>query len=259
MGGKDQTAGNEFDAWMNTGGPSVRAEGAEDEPAEVAEAAGKRGKGERKQVGKRQEVLARLARKPAVVIPVVLAIAVVGLMVVRGGGNEPTPTESQYAALTPAVAEPTSSELPEVDLTAYGQMGEPAGEAAAPLADADADTDASASVAHTDEAAPPAPEVASEPEPEHQPVAEAGPEPAADTDQSTQNLKLRVEALENDLERARQTREANLRVIRNLRAEVAKQEGQRSYSVVAVLNDGVVVRDGSGSERVYGLGARIGE
>lgn len=251
MSGKDQTAGSEFDAWMGAG-PSVAAmpeadEAADTEAPEVAKRKAGKGKG--------KDALAKLIRKPLVLIPALLAVAVVGLMAVRGGGSEPSPAEGQYASIATTAPET----LPTVDPGAYDQLATPADEPSATLDAAPEIPPASEPTGAEDTTAPgdAAPEAASEPEPVSEPAAASEPEP--ESQPTRQELELRIAALENDLDRAQQTRAANLRTIRGLRAEIEKSKGQGSYSVVAVLDDGVVVRDSAGSERVYGLGARIGE
>lgn len=260
MNRNDETAGSEFDTWMGAG-PSVKASADVEAAADEVPMGGSEGK------SKATTALSTLIRKPMVLVPVVLGVAVVGLMLVRGGGAEPSPTESQYAALTTLEPEPTpaAAEVMDSEPSAYDQLGQPGDEAAVPL-------DAVAGGAFEQDAieavtVDPAPVVEPEVQPEPEPAPAPAPAPAAepavtgteDPERSRRELELRIASLENDLDRAQQTREANLRVIRDLRGQLAKHEGRGSYSVIAVLNDGVVVRDNSGSERVYGLGARIGE
>lgn len=234
MGGKDNTAGNEFDAWMG-GGPSVKAGAPLDEPA--TEPVGEPG-GE----GKRSAALVGLARKPLVLVPTVLAVVMVGLMLVRGG-DDPAAAESQYAAISTMPADAPPAAPDEVAAADYEQMG--------------------AAALDPPPAPDPAPDPAPAEEPETAAIAELVPAPEPEVEPESRpsrgDLELRIAALQNDLDRAEQTRAANLRTIRGLRSQVAGLEGKGSYSVVAVLNDGVVVRDSSGSEQVYGLGSRIGE
>lgn len=254
MSGKNETAGNEFDAWMGAG-PSVKARASLDD---VVDAGVPEEPGDKGRAGTKGAAVAGLLRKPTVLVPLVIAVAVAGLVVVRGGGGEPNPAEGQYAAIGTAPAET----LAEVDAGAHDQDKPPAGEASGPLGpppEATAEPESVATEVPPAAAVEARPEAEPTPTLEPAPVAEAAPKAESDSQPTRKELELRIAALQNDLERAQQTRAANLRTIRGLRAEVAKREGQGSYSVVAVLNDGVVVRDGSGSERVYGLGARIGE
>lgn len=254
MSRNDETAGNEFDTWMGAG-PSVKASPDVEAVADEAPADGAKSK------GKAATALSKLARKPLVLVPTILGVAVIGLMVVRGGGGEPSPAETQYAAIATMPQETMPEAAADTEPNPYGQPGQQPEQGVVPV-DATATGDPEDGLAL---AGGPAPDA--EPEAQQAPAPEAASEPAAepavaveaDSERSRHELELRIAALENDLDRAQQTRHANLRVIRDLRAQLAKHEGQGSYSVVAVLNDGVVVRDTSGSERVYGLGARIGE
>lgn len=248
MSGKEQTAGSEFDAWM-TGKPSAD-EGAAADEAQGEESPQAKGKKSATSGG-----LATVARKPMVLIPVVLAVAVTGLALVRGGGEPSGASETEYAAITAMPSDVATVDLTQAEPTAdagiYEQFAEPAGEVQAVD---DPDAVATVDAADPEDAVPVVEaEAMEEPRPEPEPEVDAADQP------TQKELELRIAALENDLERARQTREANLRSIRGLRAQLKELEGAGTYSVVAVLNDGVVVRDNSGSERVYGLGARIGE
>lgn len=247
MSGKDETAVDSFDAWMG-GRPSVMADGEAEQPAPDNDEHGE-------DAGALKSRAAKL-KSPAVLIPSLIGVVVVVLMLFRGQG-EPEPTEGQYAAIPTVAAESVAAPLPDAG------TAPPPPQAA--VADVEAEGAAEAPVAYeqlaqsADEAPLPAPAA---PETTQGTEAPAEAEQAAkDTDSgpSRRELELRIEALENDLDRAQQTRHANLRTIRSLRAQLAQLEGQGSFSVVAVLNDGVVVRDKGGSERVYGVGSRIGE
>lgn len=59
-------------------------------------------------------------------------------------------------------------------------------------------------------------------------------------------LAMRVEALQGDLDRMRSKLAAERRIVRG-----------HTYSVVALLTDGVVVRDETGSEHVYSVGSKF--
>lgn len=253
MVGNVEASGSEFDAWMRAG-PSVKvAAGVEDvDDAEVAGPA--KGKGRVK--GKRGAVIAGLARKPTVLIPAIIAVAAVGLMVLRNDGAEPAQAEGQYAAIATAPTDAVPGVLPASEANIYDQAAPVLDEPPVPV-DTIPEASTEPEPVLQSQAEPVAIAETPDVEPELEPVAAAAHESAEKP--TRHELKLRIAALQNDLDRAQQTREANLRTIRGLRAELERREGQGSYSVIAVLNDGVVVRDGSGSERVYGLGARIGE
>lgn len=77
------------------------------------------------------------------------------------------------------------------------------------------------------------------------------PAPAADTGEFTR----RIQALEGDLARARSgLKERDGRI-----ARLEREARKGDYTLVAVLNDGAVVRDSSGREQVITVGRKVGQ
>jgi len=261
---RDDIAGDEFDGWMSGAPAAGAARAAAPDPSRAPEASGEA-------VGKKSNLRSKLL-KPGVLIPCVLGLAVGALVLARGGSAEAPVVADQYSQVLPL----DPSVLPTVDTREQPVPGTVAPEAAqsqpgdsiaagaaagsaptviAAQASLPPQTTAQAALATAPveavAATPAAPAQSEAPAPKAAQAAPADPQA---------ELARRVAALEGDLDRAQQTRRADRQRIQRLERELAAAKAKAAdLTVVAVLSDGVVVRSGAGSERVYAVGSRIAE
>lgn len=255
---ESEVEGNEFDRWMGGSNRPSRSGGVVEDPVEIeARVGGPRRKAKREPLPRKKKLML-LGGGVGIAALACVAVVLVG---------KPKPAE-----VSPDVAAIISkaSTVPAIQ-TERAQINQPATPAAAPTptpAEAMAALDAAAPLTPPATAPAPAPAVAM-PAPTAAPAVAATPAPEVKAPAAVAAAKTPVVtapatpvAAAPAKDPALVAAEAELaRLRRELKAAraAARPPAAPNYTLVAVLNDGAVVRDGAGRERVINVGTRIGK
>lgn len=234
--------GNEFDEWMNPDGKSSVNQSVPQQEEVVVDAdvvrPGKSGRN-----GKTPSVMPKIKKMVFIGMGAVGLVAVCAPFIVKNHAKRAAAVDPEIAAIMASAAE-VPAEVSEPQTAAVGQQEtEPA------AAEAMAEGAGAASLVTLQLSEPEMVAVA-EPAKPAIPVAAAVQAPPPELDARDREIS----ALKEEVKRAIAARN---------RAEVAehrsksKSRAQASFTVVATLADGVVIRDSAGKERVVAIGNRV--